>query len=109
LKVINGNFVASKKIGAQIVVAHFDASVDARYLDDGFNGAVFKIVAIHDDRAFYIGKGPRHFGKEVPDVKADPSVNGVDIVGFRRVCDGKEQQSCGYLTQDYFDSHKDPF
>jgi hypothetical protein len=24
----------------------------------------------------------RHFGEEVPDVKADPSVNGVDIVGF---------------------------
>src|SRR5579862_8408970 len=71
-----------KEPGAQIDVAHFDTSVDAGYLDDCFDGAVFKIVAIHDNRAFYFGKGPRHFGEEVPDVKADPSVYRIDVVSF---------------------------
>src|SRR5207249_1729391 len=71
-----------KEPRTQVVVTHFDVGVDAGDVDNSLDGAVFKPVTIHDNSAFYLCKGTRHFGEEVPDVEAYPRVNRVDIVGF---------------------------
>ena len=71
-----------KEPSAQVVVTHFDVGVDASDVDNSLDGAIFKLVTINDNSAFYLCKGTRHFGEEVPDVEAYPRVNRVDIVGL---------------------------
>jgi len=43
---------------------------------------VFKAFTIHDNRPFHIAEISGHLGKEMPDGESNPSMRGINVVGF---------------------------